>query len=72
LSCIIAQPAKVLVNFVALNWCKNVVSETGLGNGHKQHSTLSKITYSHRMKRILQDKVIFIVRFHAVHKIIAS
>jgi len=27
----IAQPAKVLVHFVALNWCKKVVSETGQG-----------------------------------------
>ncbi len=37
---IIAQLAKVLVNFVALKWCKNVVSETSPGKCHKQHSTL--------------------------------
>jgi len=27
----ITQPAKVLMHFVALKWCKNVTSETGLG-----------------------------------------
>jgi len=39
----IARLANMLVHIVALNWCKNVVSETGPGKCNKQYSTLLKV-----------------------------
>jgi len=40
----IAQPAKRLVHFVPLNWFKNVVYETSLGDCRRNQSTLLEIT----------------------------
>jgi len=68
----IAQPANMLVHIVALNWCKNVVSETGLGKYYKQYSTLLKITYPNSTKSNLHDTVIFITESHVIQQIIAS
>jgi len=62
----IARLANVLLHIMALNWCKNVVSETGLGKCNKQYSTLFKIPYSSSTKSILHDKVIFIAKSHVV------
>jgi len=38
----IARPAKVLVHFVALKWCKKVASETGQGKYKKECVKLEK------------------------------
>jgi len=68
----IAWLANMLLHIVALNWCKNVASETGLGKCIKSYSTSLKITYPYITKSILHDTVIFIIVSHAIQKKIAS
>jgi len=70
--CLIAQLANMLLDIMALNWCKNVASETGAGKCIKQYSTLFKGTYPYSMKSNLCGTAIFIVVSHAIQKKIAS
>ncbi len=70
--CLIARLSNRLLHIVALNWCKNVASETGLGKCIKPYSTLLKITYPYRTKSNLHNTVIFIIVSHAVQKKTAS
>jgi len=69
---LIARLSNRLLHIVALNWCKNVASETGLGKCIKSYSTLLKITYPYITKSIIHDTVIFIIASHTIQKKIAS
>jgi len=46
----IAQLATVLMHFMALNWCKNVTSETGLGKNEETCVMLEKTPYLYKIK----------------------
>ncbi len=63
---LIALLANMLLHIVALNWCKNVASETGLGKCVEQYSTLFNFTYPYISKSNLHDTFIFIIVSHAV------
>jgi len=63
---LIALLANMLLHIVALNWCKNVASETGLGKCVEQYSTLFNFTYPYISKSNLYDTFIFIIVSHAV------
>ncbi len=69
--CSIAQLANMLLDILALNWCKNVASETGLGKCVEPYSMLFYFTYPYSSRSNLHDTVILIIVSHSIKKKIA-